>query len=38
MGEMLGDANNYQFYESKNIKRKNENENYITLHYYRGGE
>jgi hypothetical protein len=38
IGGMIGDTNNYKFYESKNIKRKEGKENYITLHYTRGGE
>ena len=35
---IIGETNNYKFYESKNIKNKIEDSNSITLHYTRGGE
>ena len=39
MDGIIGDTNNYKFYESKNIKNNNQgNLNFITLHYNRGDE
>ena len=38
MGGIIGETNNYKFYESKNIKNKMDDSNSITLHYSRGGE
>ena len=36
MDGILSEANNYKFYESKNIKNTEENSNCITLHFTRG--
>ena len=34
----VGNTNNYKFYESKNLKNKNEEVNSLTLHHLRGEE
>ena len=36
MNEIIGETNNYKFYESKNIRNNDESAKFVTLHYTRG--